>query len=162
MTRTPKTPSATPASSRQDDLYRIVEQFYLHTGKAYSEAEHLDYMDEAIAALRTYISQHYVPVGQASDDELDRILICNCGGNEYLNGSHYDDCAKNLKPALLAWQAQHTKEAVEAAEAKARLDELNTALEIVQEKNDVAILNWFDRRLAELTSAAQSKDGDEL
>jgi hypothetical protein len=42
------------------------------------------------------------PLKEDSKDsnELDRILNCNCGGNDILNGSHYDDCAKNLKPKL--------------------------------------------------------------
>ena len=38
-------------------------------------------------------------------------------------------------------------QAIDRLVIEARIDELNKALEVVQEKNDVAILNWFDAQL---------------
>jgi hypothetical protein len=35
-------------------------------------------------------------------DDLDKILICNCGMNDILNDKHYDDCPKALKTQLEA------------------------------------------------------------
>jgi hypothetical protein len=63
--------------------------------------------------------------------ELDKILFVNFGDSSLA-------------------QIEKAKTQLEALLSAAKIEELNEALVIVEQKNDVAILNWFDNRIKEL------------
>lgn len=57
---------------------------------------------------------------------------------------------------------REAKEALEALITAAKIAELNEALAIVEQKNDVEILNWFDNRIKELETAIMPDGIEEI
>jgi hypothetical protein len=87
--------------------------------------------------------------------KLNKILPCNCGGNDYLNGKHYDDCFVSVQPKILQALAAE----IERAEVEARLDELGVIMEMKPLTTVDSLLNLWGDRMSERKAELKSKTG---